>query len=301
MKRTVHILVLASLVVGMLAVCTACSAKRDETDEEPSIFERGTWALSSFKGRQAPYHYGFCNYRYEYNERGQIVESRESTNAVNIVSGQTLYCTWSDDGLSYECSYTLTMGNFGENSDSGTHEATFQPEYDGLSATYTARGEQIPRIWESGDRTVRYALEYRDDGTIRRKEVEGRDFADTLEVYDYDERGNLVHYERTKSGEDAPSEIRTYDIAYEGDVPKSVTVTKTFPSDDEDATDTEEDAAATTHTYELMLNTDTEGNVVSAECDGRKMASMSWAYLESPDPLSRLRIQANAASALELL
>lgn len=320
MKRFLRTLALMGLCVVTLALCVACSAKPDvkpdakpdvkpgtESDAQPSaefdersVFERGTWALSTFDGKQSPDSYTICNYEFDYNERGQIVESRKSTNTVNIIDVQNLSCTWSDDGLSYKCSYTLAMGNCGENGDSGTSKATFQVDYDELSATYTAHNERIPRIWESGDTIVRYTLEYRADGTLKHKEVEGKLSAGTLEVYDYDERGDLVRYERTVSG--TPIEIKTYDITYENDVPKSATVTVTYPSKDaEETAGVEEDPAADSHTYELVLHTDDDGNVVSADSDGRGMASMSWVYIENPDSLSRLRIQAEAASAFELL
>lgn len=306
MKRFLRIVSLASLVVVMLALCVACGAKPDATSDakpdEKSVFERGTWALSTYKGRQAPYTYARYDYKFDYNERGQIVESRTSSDAVNIVNGQYLSCTWSDDGLSYECSYTLAMGNFGENSDSGTSKATFEVEYDELSATYTAHGERIPRIWDSGDSTVRYTLEYRADGTIKHKEIEGRESSGSLEVFDYDEHGNTVRYERTLSGEDAPWEIRTYDIAYEDDVPKSAIVTVTFPSKDvEGEAGSEEGETEDPRTYEIVLDTDDDGNVVSVEGDGWRLATMSWVYIENPDPLSRLRIHAEAASPFDLL
>lgn len=300
MKRAMQILCLTCLclVVGVLASCASRATERDE----PPIFERGTWALSSFKGKQAPYHYAISNYKFDYNEQGQIVQSRKSINAANIVNGENLTCTWADDGFSYDCSYTLTGGNFGELGSSGTAKASFQVEYNELSATYTAHGESIPPAWKQDVSTVHYTLEYRTDGTLKHKEVVGNDFADALEVYDYDEYGNLVHYERTASGEDTPSEIRTYDIVYEDGVPKSVSVTKTFPPDSSEASsDAEGSQAERSHTYELVLHTDEGGNVVSADCDGRKMATMSWTYIERPDSLSRLRIQSEAASAFELL
>lgn len=302
MKRSLRSFALAGLVVVMLVLCVACGAKPDAEPDEQSFFARGTWALSTYEGKQAPYSYAICDYKFDYNERGQIVGSRKSINAVNIVDGENLSCTWSDDGLSYECSYTLTMGNFGENSDSGTSKATFQVDYDELSATYTARGERILPFWRSEDTTVRYALEYRPDGTLKHKEVGGRESAGSLEAYDYDKHGNLVRYERTESGEDAPREIRTYELVYEDDVPKAATVTVTHPSDDAgEAADAEEDPAANSRTHELVLHTGDDGNIVSAESDGWTIATMSWVYIENPDPLSRLRIQAEAASALDLL
>lgn len=298
MKRALQIFSLAGLVACVLIVCAACGAKHDE----PPVFERGAWALSSFDGMQAPYHYGTWNYDFDYNERGQIVESRKFSDAVNIVNGQSMTCTWSDDGLSYECSYTLISGNFGEISRSGTSKATFQAEYDELSATYTAHGDRLPHPWKRDGGTVSYALEYRADGTLKHKEVKGYMSADSQEVYDYDEHGNLVHYERFESGEDAPSEIRTYDISYEEGVPKGASVTKTFPASNDDSTsDTKESQGERSYTYDLVLHTDDKGNIVSADCDGKEMATMSWTYIEKPDSLSRLRIQGEVANAFELL
>ena len=300
MHRTTKFLSLATLVVIALTFCAACAAKLND----PSVSKGGTWALSTFEGKSAPYSYASSEYKFDYNERGQIVESRKSTNAANIVSGRRLKCTWAEDGLSYKCSYTLTGGNVGEKSDSGTSEATFQVEYKEHSASYAAHGERILNFWESGDSSVRYSLEYRTDGTIKHKEVEGRESEGNLEVFDYDDHGNLVRYELTSSKEEKPLTIRTYDITYENDVPKSVTVTAAYPAaDDEKADNTgSEDADATgPRVYELGLHADDKGNIVSVDYDGRKMATMSWVYLENPDSLSRLRAQAEAASALELL
>lgn len=300
MHRITKFLFLVTLVVIALAFCAACDAKRNE----PSVFEGGTWALSTFEGKSAPYSYARSKYKFDYNDRGQIVESHKSTNAANIVSGRRLKCTWADDGLSYKCSYTLTGGNVGEKSDSGTSEATFQVEYKEHSASYVAHGERILNFWESGDGSVRYSLEYRADGTIRHKEVEGRESEGKLEVFDYDDHGNLVRYELTSDKEEKPLAIRTYDIVYENEVPKSVTVTATYPAGDDEKSDSEgsEDAGSTgPRVYELVLHADDRGNIVSVDYDGRKMATMSWVYLENPDSLSRLRAQAEAASALELL
>lgn len=101
MKRSLRFLALAGFVVATLALCVGCGAKPDaqpgatpdaESDER-SVFERGTWALSTFDGKQSPDSYTICNYEFGYNEHGQIVESRKSTNTVNIIDSQNLSCT----------------------------------------------------------------------------------------------------------------------------------------------------------------------------------------------------------------
>ena len=307
--RITRVLALAILAVSTLVLCTACSIGKPEgtSAEEPSIFEQGTWALSTFEGKCTPDSYSFVNIKLEYNERGQIVESRKSTNSANIINGQTSHCTWADDGLSYEFSYTLTSGNCGELGDSGTSKATFEVEYDKLSATYTAVGVSVHPWWARSDDTVRYALEYRPDGTLKHKEVKGYQSEGSLEVYDYNERGDLVRYEYTMHGENTPWLIKTYDITYEEDVPKSVVATWSYATSDDDTSDdggedaTAEDEARNVKTYEYELRTDEDGNVTYVSSDKRGLAKMSWVYVENPDPLSRLRIQAEAASPFELL
>lgn len=77
--------------------------------------------------------------------------------------------------------------------------------------------------------------------------------------------------------------------------------TTSTANNDEDASDTQESRPERSYTYDLVLHTDDKGNVVSADCDGKEMATMSWTYIEKPDPLSRLRIQGEVANAFELL
>ena len=276
MKNTVARL--ATVTALMVLTCIMAGCGSAQTPAVAPMFERGIWMIAEYEGYYMGENSGsLLDWKFTYNERGQVEESR-LTGRYSIVWGGHSDYTWSEDGLSFQNMYLDYGGSHHVKSEEIEKTGTYRVEYDDLSARF-----------ELTDGSLRCTLDYREDGTLERKVVYGGDSEGSEETFEYNEHGDLVHYVR------AGREERVYDIRYDGDVPVSATVDTTFTRENDGKTET------TAFTYDLALKVDEEGNIVSAKREGWFPSTFSWVYVEHPDPLARLLAEQQLGSALELL
>ncbi len=254
--------------------------------ETKSPYERSVWAVTDCDGSyKASSDTSTFHWNFDYNKQGQVTESYMSTQYFGNVVGSYRYDrTWSADGLSYQDTVESFSGHNGEVHNTASGGGTYKVDYQGLEAAFKAPGDH-----------ARFTLKYREDGTLERKVVKGADSANSVETYEYNDRGELVRYELESNDEDLWNEEGTYDISYEGDVPTSVVVSWSYSANSENV------SAPEPETYELALITDDDGNVIEAQRDGMTVASFEWTQVKHPDPLARLVIQGQLASVFEVL